>query len=245
VILPKRQSSERLVRVRRHAIADGVPDRDVYLAQDHAIYLKGKLYPIRHCVNEASILFETGWRSVGYWGVQLDGHNVLLADKLPVESLLPECAPLFTALSACGVAGAGVTTPGGLPTAPAGLSLEIETRTALNTVSRLLVESGGKVMFAVQPRLSVRMRRGALQDILTGLLQHAIFTAPGGHIQLMASRQADQALVTVTFERSAGGQPPESGLRPLRDAAKAQGATLDVLLQPPPGVTMALRLPAG
>lgn len=228
VILTKRQASERLVRIRRHAIADDVPDRDVYLAQDHALYLQGRLYPIRHCVNEASILFETGWKSVGYWGVQLDGHSVVLADKLPVESLLPECASLFIAVSA----------------SDAELSVEIETRTALNMVSQQLVEREVKVMFAVEPQLSVRIKRGVLQNILTGLLQHAILAAPGGHIQLVASRQGNQALVAVDFERAAAAQP-EGGLQPLRDAAEAQAGTLDVLLQPPAGVTMMLRLPAG
>jgi len=78
--------------LRRHAIADGVPTRDVRLAPDQAIYIEGRLYLARHLLNGASLLWDVPRVGPAYWTIQLEHHNIILADGLPVETLADPAA---------------------------------------------------------------------------------------------------------------------------------------------------------
>lgn len=84
------------VRIRRNAIADRMPSRDVWLAPEHALYLEGSLYLIRQLANGRSILFDRNAKSAEYWGIQLERHDILLAENLAIESLLPASTQFFT-----------------------------------------------------------------------------------------------------------------------------------------------------
>jgi hypothetical protein len=75
------------VRVRAHAFADSLPSRDLVLSPDHAVFVAGKLVPIRYLINNVSIAQETH-ASITYWHVELDRHDLLLAEGLPAESYL-------------------------------------------------------------------------------------------------------------------------------------------------------------
>jgi parallel beta-helix repeat protein len=75
------------VRVLRGAFAEGVPARDLYLSADHAVAMDGVLIPIRHLVNGRTVLRERR-HEVHYFHVELDAHDVLLAEGLPCESFL-------------------------------------------------------------------------------------------------------------------------------------------------------------
>jgi hypothetical protein len=75
------------VRVRRGAFADGLPRRDLLLSPDHAVYADGVLIPVKHLINESSIA-QMDVDEVAYFHVELDRHDVLLAEELPVESFL-------------------------------------------------------------------------------------------------------------------------------------------------------------
>jgi hypothetical protein len=88
------------VRIRRYAIGDAMPNRDILLAPDHAIYLQGTLYLIRSLVNDASVIREWRQRAAGYWGVGLERHDILVAENLAIESLLPASAAAFTEITA-------------------------------------------------------------------------------------------------------------------------------------------------
>jgi hypothetical protein len=76
------------VLIEADAIADGWPRRDLLVSPDHAIAIGGKLIPARMLVNDATIRCQTECRSVTYYHVELDTHDVLLAEGLPVESYL-------------------------------------------------------------------------------------------------------------------------------------------------------------
>ena len=75
------------VRVRANAVAEGQPRRDVVLSPDHALLLDESLVPVRHLVNGQTIAREPVDR-VTYWHVELERHDVLLAEGLAVESYL-------------------------------------------------------------------------------------------------------------------------------------------------------------
>ncbi len=75
------------VRVAAGAFGPGRPHRDLYLSPDHAVFVDGMLIAIRQLVNGASIAPVSVGR-VSYFHVELDRHDVLLAEGLPAESYL-------------------------------------------------------------------------------------------------------------------------------------------------------------
>jgi hypothetical protein len=75
------------VRVVENALGSGRPHRDLFLSPDHAVFLDGVLIPIRCLVNSTTIARERR-DEVTYWHVELDRHDILLAEGLPAESFL-------------------------------------------------------------------------------------------------------------------------------------------------------------
>lgn len=75
------------IRVRAGAFAARLPERDLLLSPEHAIAIGGVLIPVGLLVNGSSIV-RTMPDRVTYWHVELDRHDVLLAEGLPVESFL-------------------------------------------------------------------------------------------------------------------------------------------------------------
>ncbi|WP_168356038.1 Hint domain-containing protein [Sphingomonas gei] len=77
------------VRVKAHAFAPSVPERDVRLSPGHAVHVEGVLVPVGHLVNGATIIQESV-ESIRYFHIELDTHDVLLAEGLPCESYLDD-----------------------------------------------------------------------------------------------------------------------------------------------------------
>ncbi|MGD0429710.1 MAG: Hint domain-containing protein [Acetobacteraceae bacterium] len=78
----------RPIRIRADAFAGGVPSRDLLVSPDHALFINGLLIPARLLVNGASIVRDGEFRDVTWYHVELDHHDVLLAEGLPAESYL-------------------------------------------------------------------------------------------------------------------------------------------------------------
>ncbi len=80
----------RPVIVRQGALADGVPKRDLYLTHGHALYLNsaigGVLIPVENLVNHRTILWDERAQVVECYHVELEDHDVLLAEGAPAES---------------------------------------------------------------------------------------------------------------------------------------------------------------
>jgi len=75
------------VRVTAGAFGDGLPCRDLFLSPDHAVFVDRVLIPIKHLINGASIArFPVD--AVTYYHLELDRHDVVLAEGLPAESYL-------------------------------------------------------------------------------------------------------------------------------------------------------------
>ncbi len=78
----------RPILIRADAIADGAPRRDLRVSPDHAVLFGRGLIPARLLVNGASIQQEVECQSTTYYHVELDTHDILLAEGLPAESYL-------------------------------------------------------------------------------------------------------------------------------------------------------------
>jgi hypothetical protein len=77
------------VRVKAGAFGEGVPARDIRLSPGHAVYVDGVLIPVGHLVNGATIFQEEVDR-IRYFHVELDSHDVLIAEGLACESYLDD-----------------------------------------------------------------------------------------------------------------------------------------------------------
>ena len=74
------------VIVRRHALADNVPNRDLRLTRGHALYLRNVLVPVEELINQRSILWDERAQGVEVYHIELATHDVLMANGAPVES---------------------------------------------------------------------------------------------------------------------------------------------------------------
>jgi len=77
------------VRVKAGAFGHNIPAHDVRLSPGHAVYVDGVLVPVGHLVNGATIVQEEVER-IRYFHVELETHDVLLAEGLPCESYLDD-----------------------------------------------------------------------------------------------------------------------------------------------------------
>src|ERR1700723_3024607 len=71
----------------RYACEPGRPRRDLWLSQEHAVFVDDVLIPIRCLINGDSIRV-VAREAITYYHVELTHHDVLLAEGLPVESYL-------------------------------------------------------------------------------------------------------------------------------------------------------------
>lgn len=130
---------ESLVRIRSGAIAHNMPARDLLIAPEHAIYIQGSLFLARHLVNRASILFESNIRPLDYWGVQLERHDILVAENLAVESLLPSSAAAFAEVKAPALRLVGNDVEAGAAFESAALEFSAATRMSVRWFRRRLL----------------------------------------------------------------------------------------------------------
>lgn len=80
--------ADRPVRIRAGALADGAPARDLRVSPDHALLLDGLLVAAGHLVNGRTITRGEAVIDLTYWHVELDTHDMLLAEAIPAESFL-------------------------------------------------------------------------------------------------------------------------------------------------------------
>ena len=75
------------VRIEAGAFAPELPARDLWVSPGHSIFVDGVLIQAEKLVNGATIT-QVPLASVEYWHVELDSHDVILAEGLAAESYL-------------------------------------------------------------------------------------------------------------------------------------------------------------
>ena len=78
------------VKISRFAIDGKAPHSDLYVSPAHAIYINGVLIPVSVLVNSITIVANAKPEalSLTYYHIELDTHEAILAEGLPVESFL-------------------------------------------------------------------------------------------------------------------------------------------------------------
>jgi hypothetical protein len=72
--------------VRKGALADNVPHRDLHITKGHSLYLDNVLIPVEFLVNHRTILWDDHAQEVTVYHLELDAHDVLVANGAPAES---------------------------------------------------------------------------------------------------------------------------------------------------------------
>jgi hypothetical protein len=81
-----RRTAATPVIVRKGALGPNVPHRDLRVTKGHSFYLDGVLIPVEFLVNHRSIAWDDRAQEVFVFHVELDTHDVLLANGAPAES---------------------------------------------------------------------------------------------------------------------------------------------------------------
>ena len=74
------------VIVRRGALGDDIPDRDLHVTKGHSLFIDDVLIPVEFLVNHRSIVWDDRAQEVVFFHVELDAHDILIANGAPAES---------------------------------------------------------------------------------------------------------------------------------------------------------------
>ena len=81
-----RRTAATPVIVRKGALAGNVPKADLRVTKAHSLYIDDVLIPVEFLVNHRTILWDDRAEEVEIYHVELDSHDVLLANGAPAES---------------------------------------------------------------------------------------------------------------------------------------------------------------
>jgi hypothetical protein len=76
------------VVIQAGAFGPGLPERDLRLSPDHALFINGHLIEAKTLVNGTTVIRDRAARFVTYYHIELERHDVVLAEGLPAESYL-------------------------------------------------------------------------------------------------------------------------------------------------------------
>lgn len=76
------------IRIRPGALDHGSPNRDLYVSPDHCLFYNGSLIPAKLLVNGTSIVQDAALEPFTYVHIELERHQVVIAEGAYVESCL-------------------------------------------------------------------------------------------------------------------------------------------------------------
>jgi hypothetical protein len=76
------------VLIKAGAFGNGLPEHDLRLSPDHALFIDGHLIEAKTMVNGATIIRDRSTRFLTYHHIELETHDVVLAEGLPAETYL-------------------------------------------------------------------------------------------------------------------------------------------------------------
>jgi antigen 43 len=74
------------VIVRKGALADNLPHRDLHVTKAHSLYIDDVLIPVEFLVNHKTILWDDRAQEVEIYHIELETHDLLIANGVPAES---------------------------------------------------------------------------------------------------------------------------------------------------------------
>jgi hypothetical protein len=76
------------IRIRRYALDERTPHRDLYVSPNHAIYIDGVLIPAKYLINGLNITqcAPEGTNTIDYLHIELFGHDVVYAEGALAET---------------------------------------------------------------------------------------------------------------------------------------------------------------
>lgn len=78
------------VMFRAGCLGDGLPRRDLFVSPLHAMFLDGVLVPASGLINGTSIVQVEAMDEVAYFHIELDSHDVILAEGAPSETFVDD-----------------------------------------------------------------------------------------------------------------------------------------------------------
>ena len=78
------------VVIKQNALAEGIPSKDLRVSPNHAIYVEDLLINAGALVNGVNIYQEVPTESFKYYHIELDSHELVIAENTPSESYLPQ-----------------------------------------------------------------------------------------------------------------------------------------------------------
>ena len=86
LVSPGRRCAATPIIVRKGALADDVPHQDLSITKGHSLFIDGVLIPAEFLINHRSILWDDDQRMVVFYHIELETHDVLIANGAAAES---------------------------------------------------------------------------------------------------------------------------------------------------------------
>jgi hypothetical protein len=74
------------IRIKRGALGEDLPHRDLFVSPEHALFIDGMLVPARALVNGVSIVVERAKGMIEYYHIELAEHDVIYAEGVAAET---------------------------------------------------------------------------------------------------------------------------------------------------------------
>jgi hypothetical protein len=86
LVSPGKRSAATPIIVRKNALADGAPYHDLRITKGHALFVDDVLIPAEFLINHRTILWDDHKREVEFYHIELETHDVLVANGAAAES---------------------------------------------------------------------------------------------------------------------------------------------------------------